>query len=222
MPRAIKVKITWAIKSPKSILDLFILIISGLTEYASIFPKPPLDVNGLKSLKGELDDKFAKRLNGEVAKNDFAIVLKKGNDVLRKHANYVNDIANGDDAIILKSGFTPTKGDAQQATTIPAQAGVPTAKATVGGFLSLDADEIVGATSYTYLIFFGVPFAVTITDDFITVPAESTIKLLVVGGGKRSLTIKGLPAGQQVYVQVLGHNSVGYGPVGAAFPVFTV
>ena len=61
-----------------------------------------------------------------------------------------------------------------------------------------------------------------IADDYITVPAAADSKLLVVGGGKRSLTIKGVPQGQQVNIQVLGHNSVGYGPVGAALPLFTI
>lgn len=222
MPKIISVKITWKIKTPKTIRDILILIISGFTEYASIFSKPVVNVSELNSLKTELDDKFSKRKNGEVGKKDYQDVLKKVDEALRKNAKYVSDLANGDETVILKSGYTPTKGTAQQATTIPAQAGVPTAKATVGGFLALNADEIVGATSYTYLIFIGATFEVTITDDFITVPAESANKLLIVGGGKRSLTIKGLPAGQQVHVQVLGHNSVGFGPVGAAFPVFTI
>ncbi len=222
MPKIISVKITWKIKAPKTIHDILILVISGLTQYVSIFSKPTVDVNTLKGIKADLDDKYSKRTNGEVGKKDYADALKKADEALRKNAKYVNEIANGDETVILKSGYTPTKDTAQQATTVPAQAGVPDAKATLGGFLTLNCDEIVGATSYTYLIFFGAPFAVPITDDFITVPAESTIKLLIVGGGKRSITIKGLSAGQQVHVQVLGHNSVGYGPIGAAFPVFTI
>ena len=222
MAKIVKVKITWNTRSPKSIFDIIILIISGFTQYDNLFAKPPIDVAGLKDLQTDLNDKYSKRLNGDVGRNDFVDALKKADGVLREEAEYVNNLSKGDETIIFKSGFTPTKATAQRATTIPAQAGVPKAKATVGGFLYLDTDYIDGATSYTYFIFFGNPFAITIVDDFFTIPAGADSKLLIVGGGAKSLTIKGVPQGQQVYIQVLGHNSIGYGPVGPALPIFTV
>ena len=157
MPRAIVVKIDWSVKKPKTIFDILMLIISGFTQYATLFAKPPIDVNGLKDIQSEVNDRFSKRKNGDVARKEYEDALAKADTALREDAKYVSDLAKGDETIILKSGYTPTKGTAQKATVIPAQAGVPRAKATVGGFIALDCDPIADATTYTYLIFWESP-----------------------------------------------------------------
>lgn len=85
----------------------------GLTDNAVTFPDLPFAVSVVKLQRQDFDQKLVKALNGnstDTANKDAARkVLDKS---MKKNGKYVDDIADGDAAIILSSGYKISKDPA--------------------------------------------------------------------------------------------------------------
>ena len=222
MPRKPKVKITWRKSAPEPMFKLMKVVNDYFVLYVALFPDPPIKLVDFLAIMNELFTAFGLRKDGVAAKDRLTKAAIAADEILRKFAEYVDGIANGDVSVINKSGFEPTKVNATKETVVPEIASAVTASVEKGGILHLTTPAIAGATSCTYLIFKGKPFAVNITGQYIEIPEKTDSKLLIVAGGTLRQTLNGFAPGTELNIQVLGKNSVGFGPISPAVQVFTI
>lgn len=109
--RKIRVSVAYRFMPPKDLAAFGSKVVEGLTENSSQFPAPPIDVPTMTFAVSDYTNKRNLYKNGGANQKAAYLQAKtKLIDVLDRTAVYVDEIANGNETIILYSGFVPTKG----------------------------------------------------------------------------------------------------------------
>ena len=154
-------------------------------------PTPPL----IELQKGidELNIAIVNCKNG--TKEDTVIKKNKRSaleSLLKKLANYVQDTSNGDEAMILSSGFDIVR-KATPIGPLPRVTGIEITAGTSRGSLNLKWDVVENA--YTYNI------------EYVELPSSETSVKQRISTSKSSLTIPSLKRGQQYAFQIVAVGS---------------
>jgi len=87
-------------------------VINGLTKNAILFPTLPHSVADLTMANDDLKNKIKAAANNDtVLRKELFDSTKIWIDNYKTTAKYVSLVANGDETIIVKAGFTPTKSE---------------------------------------------------------------------------------------------------------------
>ncbi len=207
MKRKIIVLISW---TKLSVLDYVLFsntVIFCLTGNIK-FPNLPATMLALKAATDRLQAAYPNRKKGDDEKVEFKNAKKELNALLHKFAEYVNLVADGNEALILSAGFVPSKSTSTHAG-IPDCPGMVKLATVMGGTLIVEVGKVEGAVSYIFLLFLGVDyFIVEVNNNFLTL-SPSSIRTILIPDGKLKETVTGLTPGTIVYVQALAQNSAG-------------
>ena len=129
----------------------------GIYNNALTFPSPPISISSYQTLIDTyLNTRAAYQLGGRGNKGPFQAAktaLMAGMDEL---SAYVNTIAQGDENIILISGFLPTKSNTTPANP-PAVPGAPKVTRGGSGVLLAEVEPVPGAEFYGYVVTVNTP-----------------------------------------------------------------
>ncbi len=106
----------------------------GVIGNATTFPKPPSDDAAIAKMEADLlTNTVAYRRGGIAQKPAYVNTLDASIKMLNGLADYVDNIANGDENIVLMSGFIPTDNKKNKPTNKPNQpTDVKVTRGTVG------------------------------------------------------------------------------------------
>jgi len=107
-------------KKVKVVLDFLRLTVTKLIEFArntvnkmsesSAFSSPDVDLTIITNAADDLEEKYNESQGGGKQQTaDMHQALKTLTDLLRKQAQYVDRVADGNEAVILSSGFSTSK-----------------------------------------------------------------------------------------------------------------
>lgn len=129
----------------------------GIYNNALTFPSPPISISSYQTLIDTyINTRAAYQLGGRGNKGPFQAAksaLMAGMDEL---SAYVNTIAQGDENIILISGFFPTKSNTTPLNP-PAVPGVPKVTRGGSGVLIAEVDKVTGADFYGCVVTVNTP-----------------------------------------------------------------
>jgi hypothetical protein len=182
-------------KEPRGIYELGGKVFSCLTAQAATFPNldPPIatlgtEVNTLDTLMNGKDG--SKRQNVLIA-NQAEVVYK----ILKLYVFYVNKVAQGDQAIILLSGFDCNNEPTPR--TLPNKALIRRIEdGSLSGSVKIYAEALEYADRYK------VENATTSTGEW---------KTLLDHGTLNKLEFNGMERGKEIWLRISGGNSKGWG-----------
>jgi len=213
MPKQIVVRITWKISKPEKLLFVANYVYSEMSANAALFSSPKVPLKDFKAAIEETTEAYNKRKNGESAKGLNKEKLEELNGLLYDQAGYVNSIAVGSSAIILKSGFEPISNEVKKAVT-PGSPKAAELKTLGNGTLKVNILKVEGAIAYTYVLFLGAISTITVDFNVLKV-SPATEDVIILPYGKTFETFYNLPIGTTVTVIAFAQNSAG---VSAASP----
>ena len=165
---------------------------NGMTDNPN-FPNPTSPLNELQKDIDELNIGIVNCKNGTkedtVIKNNKRTALES---LLKKLANYVQDTSNGDEAMILSSGFDIVR-KAAPVGPLPRVTGIEITAGTSRGSLNLKWNVVENA--YTYNI------------EYIEVPSSETSERKRISTSRSSYTIPNLKRGQLYAFQIVAVGS---------------
>ncbi len=182
----------------KKIHPLAKRVAAEMAKNAETFKTPDPPVATLNAEADILATQMADAEGGDHAKIEIRNAQSgKVFNMLRDEAAYVNKVASGDKAIILLSGFEAN--DESDPLPIP-------------GKTVVKRIEVGAETHSAKLIIDSLPDAKYYKIEISTTPSdESSWKLAVDNVSSRSLIVRRLTRGQEVWFRVAGGNSHGWG-----------
>ncbi|MBB3186227.1 fibronectin type III domain-containing protein [Microbacter margulisiae] len=157
------------------------------------FPGPNPQLTELQKCIDEMKVAIVNSKNGN--KEDTAIKRNKRANleaIMKKLANYVQDTSNGDEAIILSSGFEIIR-KASPVGPLPRVTGIEITPGTSRGSLNLKWDVVESAYAYNV--------------EYIEMPGSETSSKTRLSTSKSSIIIPNLKRGQQYAFQVVAVGS---------------
>jgi len=203
-------------------LDGFALgVRDGIYGNAATFATPPLTLAEFELLITDQSNTRAAYENGGSAqKGPYQAArqaLMVGLDTL---SNYVNTVADGDENIVLLSGFVPTKGSSSKIPKPVEVTGVTIKRGSKGEFFA-ECDTQAGVVSYGCIVSAGQPLSSEIEINEggqLTVPKSEPTEGKAEGdifdfGIKRRKTFINLTPGITYYFVFYAANAEGVGPL---------
>jgi hypothetical protein len=205
-----------------SLLENFALtILDMLYSHTATFPSPPIMAPIFNVLITDYATKYAGYRARSVPKANMLAAKNALITALDTLSNYVNDIANGNDVIILESGFIPTKGNASNVTPPLQPTGVTLVRGNSRELIAecaaaanvdfngaiLAADEPLSED-----IYINSDGQIVVTDDDDATPSASAvtaIKFIVDLTKGRKKKFSNLQVGVKYYVYFWATNSAG-------------
>ncbi|MEI6184723.1 MAG: hypothetical protein WCP65_04285 [Bacteroidota bacterium] len=214
MKRKIHVLVSWP-KLP--VLDFLLFVLGLITKLTGNlkFPNLPVTLIDVKKAYDRLMVAFPLRKKGDIEKKEFEDSYDELNNFVHLLAGHVNVIADGNETLIVSTGFEASKGNYSPAV-IPAAPGPVTLSQASGGPLHIGIGKVPGADSYVVVVFLGIDyFLIEVKDNNIVLP-PSSIRTLIITDATCNETVAGLVKEMHVYVQALSQNSAGksaFGPL---------
>jgi len=173
------------------------------------FPTPAVTLTAMTTAAARLENAWANRENGAVARDELDNASIDLNDKLHIQAEYVDRIANGNDDIIHSAGFISTKPASERvmrSTTLPSST-APILVSQPGGNIKVSVDAVADVKMYCFILVIDGVFNVAINNNQIDIPAGT--KTIIINSTKRSVIFKNLPALKPVEVAAVIINSAG-------------
>jgi hypothetical protein len=200
-----------------SALDTFAnLVFNGIYNNAAQFPTPIIEQASFTNIKQDFSNAAAEYATyGVVKKTYFTNTRKKLIDTLDLMADYVDGIANGDESLIILSGYTPS-------ATIP-QGNIPltriemfVVKRTANeGEIAVEIPAINhhGTINYYCICSEGIPLVNPTLVDGQLVLENVTNKIRYDYSKSRKKLFKGLTIATTYYFYVFASNTVSVAPI---------
>lgn len=173
------------------------------------FPTPAVSLTAMTTAAARLENAWANRENGAVARDELDNASIDLDDKLHTQADYVDRIANGNDDIIHSAGFISTKPPSERnsRSATPPSSSAPVLVSQSGGNIKVSVDAVADAKMYCFILVLDGVFNVAIVNNQIDIPAGTNA--LVINSTKRSVIFKNLPALKPVLVAAVIINSAG-------------
>ncbi|MBL0308649.1 MAG: fibronectin type III domain-containing protein [Bacteroidetes bacterium] len=187
-------------------------VIAKLIANASVFTSPDVTPADLQLKNDELQAAKVDAAGGDKQKVAVMHNVEKEWELLfRKDANYVNRIADGDEAVIRLGGFDPTKAE----TTPSHQLSAPDVKvestSTMIGIASVECEpfEHEHVENYVYVVATN-PEPLSFPNGQISIGGAAGVVAVKVDTHRKT-TIIGLTSKERYYITVFGVNEAGPG-----------
>lgn len=188
-------------------------VIAFLTTNAAIFPSLPFPVAELTKRNDLLRTTYADFQNkGEAAKGDYINARYSWKQAYRKTADYVDVVADGNLAVINKSGFKPTKERSDPSQHLEALSGFNShgnAKAGFGKVVS-EVDKHPDLRAYIFTIA-DKSATINVIDNQLNVIVENKIVFSLILNTKAIANFEGLTSLNRMFAQAAGFNTAGLG-----------
>ena len=206
--KKIKVKMSWARATLLQRASFARGTVTAMTGNAN-FATPGVALPAITNAASRLENAWANRENGAVARDEFENASTDLDDKLHLQAEYVDKIANGNDDIIHSAGFLSTKPSNERLSrsAAPQTSAAPVIVSQSGGNIKATVDAVAGAKLYCFVLVVDGAFNINIVNNQIEIPANTNA--LVINSTKRSVIFKNLPALKTVEVAVVIMNSAG-------------
>src|SRR3954471_11110201 len=143
MPKLIVVLISWTKRSVLNMVSVARYTVQQMTENPN-FPTPAVSPETLADAANRAEAAYNNRKNGPAARLENIHAAAALDELLHEQADYVSNIAGGNETIIVSAGFEATKSTRTPAA-IPATSGAPKIKTINGNALQLKLDKIANA-----------------------------------------------------------------------------
>ncbi len=208
--RAIVVLLIWTRMKQSEISSFAMNVVAKMTGNI-LFPNPAVKLDDLQKSALEFAEKFGNRKNGKNARAELKLAKANLFLLLKSQADYINGIVKEQtdplvrDEMITSAGMVSTKGSASK-STVPEQPKVPKV-GYANGEVRLNVPAVKGASSYLWVIFFGAPFGITVTNGQIEIDQKA--KYIMIPVGKAREVVSNVAVGADITVQVLAQNAAG-------------
>ena len=216
MPKSIVVLLNWLVTQPNVMTNRALQVKEGLLAYPLLFVTPTVLPADLMIKRDAVLSTYIHRGEGDVARGKYDDALIDLDQALRDDAAYVDGIAKGDLMIINKAGYDGTKDYMVKNTIVPEVGKPVNIEVQKGGTVILSTLPIVGADSYTFILFLGDSFDLDINGERISIPASTgpRAEVLIVPKAGLRKRLTGFAKGTILNVQALGVNAIGLGAIG--------
>ena len=206
--KKIKVKMSWARATLLQQAGFARGTVTAMTGNTT-FPTPAVALTAMTNAAARLENAWANRNNGVVARDELENAGTDLDDKLHTQAEYVDKIANGNDDIIHSAGFVSTKPSNERLSRIAATEAstAPVLVPQTGGSIKVTVDAVAGARVYCFILVLDGAFNVSIVNGQLEVAVGTNA--IIINSTKRSATFKNLPAMKPVQVAVATVNSGG-------------
>lgn len=206
--KRIKVKMSWAKATLLQEASFARGTVTAMTGNAT-FLTPAVTLTAMTTAASRLENAWANRDNGAVARDELNNAATDLNDKLHTQAEYVDKIANGNDDTIHSAGFISTKPSDERLTRVaaPKATAAPVITAVAGGSIKAVVDAVAGVKVYCFILVLDGSFNITINNGQLEVPTGTNA--IVINSTKRSAVFQNLPAMKPVQVGVVTINSTG-------------
>jgi len=214
MVKLLVVLISWSVKAQLKMIALAIHVVKMIGDNVGTFATPTVVLTALKAAADRMQLAYNNRKNGEEGRLEYANAAIALDILLHSQANYVNGIAKGDAAIIAKSGYQSTTNNKIK-PVITDHPGPTKLTTNGGGGLKINLQKVIGATSYIYVVFMGIVGTILVGKNFV----KPSIEAVVIGKGKLTESLAGIPKGSIVTVIPFAQNSAGISAAGPAVEI---
>jgi len=200
-------------------------VASGIYDNATTFSSPPITKDEFTHLQTDFDNAAADYVTyGAVKKTAFTNCQKKLTSTMDLLASYVDGIANGDESIIILSGFTPTSSMPQSNIPLNRVDTFMLKRTTTPGEILVEIPTIKGhgTISYFCICSEGAPIdAPLIVDQQLTLE-NITNKVRYDFSKSRKKVFKALTPGTIYYFYSFGCNTVSVAPISEVRSIMAV
>ena len=173
------------------------------------FTTPKVTAAAMEIAATKVEQSYALRKNGQVAKD---VLLKDAEDLdlkLHDQADYVSELANGDETIIHSAAFESTSIKHAKAPILEEVVAGPVLKPSMGGNINAIANIVNGAKLYIFILVVDSTFNVTILPNGQIIIPDGTVARIICDT-KHNVTFNGFEGKKDVFVAVLTKNASGY------------
>jgi hypothetical protein len=197
MNRKIKVRVSWRKGEP--------LKMAGVAR-GIVTPEIPL----LDLEKGatRVENAWANRKNGPVAKDELKNSSIALDDNLVIQADYVSKIANGSSTLIHSAGFESTEDVVMARVMVQEDPEAPVCTPLSGGAIKVTVNGKSRISNYCFILVVDGVLNISIQNGQLLIPTGST-NTYIINGTKHIVTFKGLATLKSVQVAVVYVNAAG-------------
>lgn len=189
------------------------IVISELTAHGASFPNLPITVAALTTANQLLNDSYlAYQQGGDSKKGAYMDAFSSWKIMFNKTADYVDLIADGDEAIINLSGFKLTKSERSPSSKIDRLVNLDAIGIRPSGIVHMSCENVSNAVNKGYLFMLsqkGVD--IKQNGEQVEVLADGKLILTLYAGTTRMHDFNSLPSMTKLQVHGLGYNAAGMG-----------
>lgn len=206
MKKKLVVKVNWSVKKPLPMATVGHGVADSMEGNAN-FKTPKVKPSDIREASTLVESTYPTRKNGAVAKDAFNNAVNNLDVKLHNQADYVSNLADGDESIIHSSGFETTGSKIMARYAAPVVDQAPVLTAVKGGGIKVKIGKVLNAKYYFYVLFVDAPFSCTIVNGQI-VPAEGSHPIIITST-KTIVTFTGLATLKPVSLAVIAFNAGG-------------
>lgn len=219
--KKIKVKMSWARFTRLQQAAFARGTVSAMTGNAN-FTTPAVALTAMVNAASRLENAWANKDNGAVARDELNNAATDLDTKLHAQAEYVDNIANGNDDIIHTAGFMSTKpfGGRFNKIAAPTTSGAPIITSLAGGKIKVVVDAVANTRVYCFVLVVDGAFNVAVNNGQLEIATGTNA--IIINSTKRSAVFQNLPAMKSVQVAVVTINSSGTGAMSAVVAGSTI
>lgn len=206
MSRKIRVRVTWQTDAPLVMAGIARGTVTAMADNSN-FPTPDIALGDMEKAATRLENAWANRKNGQVAKDELKNAANDLDDDLQTQADYVAKIANGDSDIIHSAAFESTADVTRARAALPEEPEAPVCTPLSGGGMKVNTKGKSYVRNYLVVLVLDGPMNITIQNGVLTIPSGTTA--LIINSTKHIVTFTGLPTLKNVQVAAVYINSAG-------------
>ena len=206
MKKKIVVRINWSSKKPLQMASVGHAVAEAMDGNAN-FKTPVVKPSEMGDAANLVETTYPGRKNGSIAKDSFNSAVIDLDEKLHYQADYVSNLANGDETIIHSSGFESTGNKILSKNAAPFIVKAPVLVAVKGGGIKVKIEKVPNARYYCYILFVDAAFSGSIINGQLNFAAGSNP--IIINSTKTTVTFTGLPTLKPVSVAVVAFNAGG-------------
>ena len=218
--KKVVVKITWSRSKYLPMAILGHANAKAMTANAK-FATPAVFSGEMEQAALDVEHAYAQRKNGATARDLLKKCATDLDEKLHAQAEYVNDIAKGDESIIHSAAFEATS-NAHTKSPLPKQVlSAPILDSKMGGTVKATTGKVEGVNVYTFILVLDGPFNVTIKENGQLVIPEDAI-VHIISGTIINASFTGLPGKLDALVAVVTKSPAGYSNISPVASIQTM
>ena len=206
MKKKLVVKINWSSKNPLPMATVGHGVADAMEGNLN-FKTPKVKLFDIRGASTLVESTYPNRKNGALAKDAFNKAVTNLDVILHDQADYVSNLAEGDETMIHSSGFETTAIKALARYAAPVIDQAPVLTTVKGGGIKVKINKVLHARYYFYVLFVDAPFSCTIVNGHV-VPAEGSHPIIITST-KTVVTFSGLATLKPVSVAAIAFNAGG-------------
>ena len=212
--KRIFVKISWDKRQPLKTAAFARGTATAMNGNAT-FASPAIKTADISKAAERVEIAYANRRNGETGKDELQNASIDLDEKLHTQAEYVDDVAKGDETIIHLAGFettTPTNASLARATIANATI-APVLTPVTGGTIKVKAESNAAANNYLFFLVVEGTLDVSITNSQISF--VNGCSPIIISSTKHTCNFTGIAPKKTVQVAVAIANASGIGSLSA-------